>query len=136
MFEINNKDNKNVIKENFNIFVSGYSLDSVMNNVLFKNVMKGFNIVFLIEGGVLVSSFKFIYVMYVISIDVIDSLGIKYVMCIEFYRSGGVEWNFRVIVFEFGELVGGLVVRFNVFEGGCLYFNNDGLFVGMNLLFL
>ncbi|RKV08621.1 flagellar hook protein FlgE [Helicobacter pylori] len=132
MFEINNKDNKNVIKENLNIFVSGYSSDSVTNNVLFKNAMKGLNTASLIEGGASASSSKFTHATHATSIDVIDSLGTKHAMRIEFYRSGGAEWNFRVIVPEPGELVGGSAARPNVFEGGRLRFNNDGSLAGMN----
>ncbi|GAA9436271.1 flagellar hook protein FlgE [Helicobacter pylori] len=132
MFEINNKDNKNVIKENLNIFVSGYSSDSVTNNVLFKNAMKGLNTASLIEGGASASSSKFTHATHATSIDVIDSLGTKHAMRIEFYRSGGAEWNFRVIVPEPAELVGGSAARPNVFEGGRLRFNNDGSLAGMN----
>lgn len=132
MFEILNKDNGDDVKQNLNIFVSGYASENVTNNVLFKDTMKALNTASLIEGGVSTSTSKITHAIHTTSIDIIDSLGTKHTLRLEFYKSGGAEWNFRAIVPEPSELYGASATRPNIFEGGKLRFNSDGSLAGMN----
>ncbi|PAF51614.1 flagellar hook protein FlgE [Helicobacter sp. 13S00477-4] len=132
MFEIANKDNGDDTKQNLNIFISGYASENVTNNVLFKDTMKAMNTASLIEGGVVTTTSKITHAIHTTSIDVIDSLGTKHTLRLEFYKSGGAEWSFRAIVPEPSEIYGGSATRPNIFEGGKLRFNNDGSLAGMN----
>lgn len=131
-FEIQNKDNGDGEKQNLNIFVTGYSSENVTNNVLFKETMRGLNTASLIEGGVSSTSGKIGHAVHSSSVDIIDSLGTKHTIRIEFYKSGGAEWNFRAIVPEPAELQGSSPARPNIFEGGVVKFNSDGSLSSMN----
>lgn len=131
-FEISNKDNGDDIKQNLNIFVSGYASDNVSNNVLFKDTMKSLNTASLIEGGVVTTTAKMTHATHTTSIDVVDSLGTKHTLRFEFYKSGGSEWSFRAIVPEPAEIYGASPTRPNTFEGGKLRFNSDGSLASMN----
>ncbi|PAF44307.1 flagellar hook protein FlgE [Helicobacter sp. 11S02596-1] len=132
MFEILNKDNGDDEKQNLNIFVSAYASENVTNNVLFKDTMKALNTASLIEGGVSTSTSKMTHATHTSSIDIVDSLGTKHTLRLEFYKSGGAEWSFRAIVPEPSELYGSSPTRPNIFEGGRLRFNSDGSLAGMN----
>ena len=132
MFEIQNKDNGDEIKQNLNIFISGYASDNVTNNVLFKDTMKALNTASLVEGGISSSTSKIGHAIHTSSVDVVDSLGTKHTIRFEFYKSGGSEWNFRVVVPEPSELYGSSGSRPNIFEGGRIRFNSDGSLASMN----
>ncbi|WP_104759362.1 flagellar hook protein FlgE [Helicobacter bizzozeronii] len=132
MFEITNKDNGNDKKENLSIFVTNYASDKVTKNVLFGKTMGALNTASLIEGGVSTSTSKLTHAMHASSIDLVDSLGTKHTMRLEFYKSGESEWKFRVIVPEPAEIVGSSPERPNVFEEGVLHFNKNGSLAGMN----
>lgn len=132
MLEIQNKDNGDELKQDLNIFVSGYSSENVTNNVLFKDTMKGLNTSSLVEGGVSASSGVFTHAVHSTSIDIIDSLGTKHMIRFEFYKSGTSEWNWRAIVPDPAELYGGSATRPNIFEGGTVRFNSDGSLAGMS----
>ncbi|CRF41734.1 flagellar hook protein FlgE [Helicobacter ailurogastricus] len=132
MFEITNKDDGKPQKDNLSIFVTNYASDKVTKNVLFGRTMGALNTASLIEGGVSTSTSKLTHATHASSIDVVDSLGTKHTMRLEFYKTGGAEWRFRVIVPEPGEIVGSAPERPNVFESGVLHFNKDGSLAGMN----
>lgn len=131
-FEITNKDNGDDVKQNLNIFISGYASDNISNNVLFKDTMKSLNTASLIEGGVATTTAKMTHATHTTSIDVVDSLGTKHTLRFEFYKSGGSEWSFRAIVPEPAEIYGASPTRPNTFEGGKLRFNSDGSLASMN----
>lgn len=132
MFEIQNKDNGDDVKQNLNLFVSGYASDNVTDNVLFRDTMRSLNTASLIEGGAATSTSKITHAIHSTSIDVIDSLGTKHTIRFEFFKSGGAEWDFRAVLPEPSEFMGGSPTRPNIFEGGKLRFNNDGSLAGMN----
>lgn len=132
MFEIQNKDNGDGVKQNLNIFVSGYASENVTNNVLFKETMRGLNTASLIEGGIASMTSKIGHAIHTSSVDIIDSLGTKHTIRFEFYKSGESEWNFRAIVPEPSELYGSSPSRPNIFEGGRVKFNSDGSLASMN----
>ncbi|BCD45279.1 Flagellar hook protein FlgE [Helicobacter suis] len=132
MFEIANKDDGNPTKDNLNIFVTNYASDKVTKNVLFGKTMGALNTAALIEGGVSTSTSRLTHATHASSVDLVDSLGTKHSMRLEFYKTGGAEWRFRAIVPEPGEIVGSSPDRPNVFEEGILHFNKDGSLAGMN----
>ncbi|BEG56827.1 Flagellar hook protein FlgE [Helicobacter sp. NHP21005] len=132
MFEITNKDDGKPQKDNLSIFVTNYTSAKVTKNVLFGKTMGALNTASLIEGGVSTSTSKLTHATHASSVDVVDSLGTKHTMRLEFYKTGGAEWRFRVVVPEPGEIVGSSPERPNVFENGVLHFNKDGSLAGMN----
>ncbi|CRF49870.1 Flagellar hook protein FlgE [Helicobacter heilmannii] len=132
MFEITNKDDGKPQKDNLSIFVTNYTSAKVTKNVLFGKTMGALNTASLIEGGVSTSTSKFTHATHASSVDVVDSLGTKHTMRLEFYKTGGAEWRFRVVVPEPGEIIGSSPERPNVFENGVLHFNKDGSLAGMN----
>ncbi|BCZ18247.1 Flagellar hook protein FlgE [Helicobacter sp. NHP19-003] len=132
MFEITNKDDGKPQKDNLSIFVTNYTSAKVTKNVLFGRTMGALNTASLIEGGVSTSTSKLTHATHASSVDLVDSLGTKHTMRLEFYKTGGAEWRFRVIVPEPGEIIGSSPERPNVFENGVLHFNKDGSLAGMN----
>ncbi|CRF46171.1 flagellar hook protein FlgE [Helicobacter heilmannii] len=132
MFEITNKDDGKPQKDNLSIFVTNYTSAKVTKNVLFGKTMGALNTASLIEGGVSTSTSKLTHATHASSVDVVDSLGTKHTMRLEFYKTGGAEWRFRVVVPEPGEIIGSSPERPNVFENGVLHFNKDGSLAGMN----
>ncbi|BDQ27010.1 flagellar hook protein FlgE [Helicobacter heilmannii] len=132
MFEITNKDDGKPQKDNLSIFVTNYTSNKVTKNVLFGKTMGALNTASLIEGGVSTSTSKLTHATHASSVDVVDSLGTKHTMRLEFYKTGGAEWRFRVVVPEPGEIIGSSPERPNVFENGVLHFNKDGSLAGMN----
>lgn len=132
MFEISNKDDENGLTDNLNIFASSYSSNTVTSNILFRDSMRALNTASLIEGGAGVTSAKFTHAVHSTSIDLIDSLGSKHTIRIEFTKTGGKEWGFRAVVPEPAQFLGGSVDNPNIFEGGRVSFNNDGSLAGMN----
>ncbi|MFC3847269.1 flagellar hook protein FlgE [Helicobacter baculiformis] len=132
MFEMTNRDNGNPTREDLSIFVTNYASKKVTKNVLFGKTMGALNTASLIEGGVSTATSKLSHAMHASSIDLVDSLGTKHTLRLEFFKSGEAEWRFRAIVPEPGEIVGGSPARPNVFEEGRLHFNKDGSLAGMN----
>ncbi|BCZ19028.1 Flagellar hook protein FlgE [Helicobacter sp. NHP19-012] len=132
MFEITNKDDGKPQKDNLSIFVTNYTSAKVTKNVLFGKTMGALNTASLIEGGISTSTSKLTHATHASSVDLVDSLGTKHTMRLEFYKAGGAEWRFRVIVPEPGEIIGSSPERPNVFENGVLHFNKDGSLAGMN----
>lgn len=132
MFEINNKDNQDDVKDNLNIFTSAYSSNNVTSNILFRDTMRGLNTASLIEGGIGVTSGKLTHAVHSSSLDVIDSIGSKHTLRIEFIKTGGNEWNFKIIAPEQSEFLGASPDSPHIFDAGRVIFNNDGSLASMN----
>lgn len=132
MFEIENADDGDNIKNHLNIAVSSYYDDNITNNVIFKEAMKGLSTTSLVEGGNVSSTGAIGVATHATSVDVVDSLGSKHTIRFEFYKIGGSEWSFRAILPEPAQFIGGSPTRPNVFEGGRATFNSDGSLAGMN----
>ncbi|MGX3010465.1 flagellar hook protein FlgE [Helicobacter sp. 23-1044] len=132
MFEIENADDGDDIKNNLNIAVSSFYNDNITNNVILKDVMRGIATTSLVEGGNVASSGVFGVATHATSVDVVDSLGSKHTVRFEFYKISGNEWSFRAILPEPAQFIGGSPTRPNILEGGRAVFNSDGSLAGMN----
>lgn len=132
MFEILNKDDGTDERRNLNIYVSAHASGQVTSNVLFKETMRALNSSQFLEGGTPISSGKIYKSTHATSVDIVDSLGTKHNLRFEFWKTGPAEWNFRAVVPEPAQFLGGTAQRPNIFEGGRASFNSDGSLAGMN----
>ena len=132
MFEMLNKDDGTDERRNLNIYVSAHASGQVTSNVLFKETMRALNSSQFLEGGTSISSGKIYKSTHATSVDIVDSLGTKHNLRFEFWKTGPAEWNFRVVVPEPAQFLGGTAQRPNIFEGGRASFNSDGSLAGMN----
>ncbi|RDU65560.1 flagellar hook protein FlgE [Helicobacter sp. MIT 14-3879] len=132
MFEMQNNDDGDDVKNNLHISVSSFYNENVTNNVLFKEAMAGIATTSLVEGGNSTSTGVFVVANHATSVDVVDSLGSKHTLRFEFYKTGDSEWSFRAILPEPAQFIGGSPTRPNIFEGGSASFNSDGSLAGMN----
>lgn len=131
MFEIQNKDDGNGVEDTLSVLVTAYSSDNVASNILFRDAMAVLNTSALIEGGRSSTSDRFVKPVHNASIDVVDSLGSKHNIRIEFYKSGPLEWKFRAIAPTPAKLIGASEDYPNIFEGGRVTFNSDGSLAGV-----
>lgn len=132
MFEMLNKDDGTDERRNLNIYVSAHASGQVTTNVLFKETMRALNSSQFLEGGTSISSGKIYKSTHATSVDIVDSLGTKHNLRFEFWKTGPAEWNFRAVVPEPAQFLGGTAQRPNIFEGGRASFNSDGSLAGMN----
>ncbi len=132
MFEMLNKDDGTDERRNLNIYVSAHASGQVTSNVLFKETMRALNSSQFLEGGTSISSGKIYKSTHATSVDIVDSLGTKHNLRFEFWKTGPAEWNFRAVVPEPAQFLGGTAQRPNIFEGGRASFNSDGSLAGMN----
>lgn len=132
MFEMLNKDDGTDERRNLNIYVSAHASGQVTTNVLFKETMRALNSSQFLEGGTPISSGKIYKSTHATSVDIVDSLGTKHNLRFEFWKTGPAEWNFRAVVPEPAQFLGGTAQRPNIFEGGRASFNSDGSLAGMN----
>lgn len=132
MIEMLNKDDGTDEKRNLNIYVSAHSSGNITTNVLFKETMRALNSSQFLEGGTPISSGKIYKSTHATSVDIVDSLGTKHNLRFEFWKTGPAEWNFRAVVPEPAQFLGGTAQRPNIFEGGRASFNSDGSLAGMN----
>ena len=132
MFEMLNKDDGTDERRNLNIYVSAHASGQVTTNVLFKETMRALNSSQFLEGGTPISSGKIYKSTHATSVDIVDSLGTKHNLRFEFWKTGPAEWNFRAVVPEHAQFLGGTAQRPNIFEGGRASFNSDGSLAGMN----
>ncbi|MCL9821521.1 flagellar hook protein FlgE [Helicobacter sp. 14348-15] len=139
-FEINNRDDgvnvannqQGAAYDNLNIFVSAYNDTLTTTNVLFKNQMKAMNTGVLVEGGNITSTAGLRMATYSQTLDIYDSLGNKHDFTIQFTKVAGNQWNWRIIVPEPAELIGGTAQRPNILEGGSVTFGEQGEILGFN----